>query len=156
MEQTQETAPEAEAQGLRTFGFVFKRGIIQRKLRKGIFEVAVLITVDRIKTAINHRVNLAIAWQRCGARLARGGDGFAREHVLDVLDLGGQVADFAAIKFFGRDFFRGTDADFRDLIDLIDGHQKNLVAHFDMTFFNANKKNDATIGIVVTVEDQGF
>jgi hypothetical protein len=70
--------------------------------------------------------------------------------------LGGQITDFAAIEFARLDFFGGADADFGDQIGLVGLHEKDRIPHFDRAVFDADKNDNAAIGIVVTIEDQGL
>ena len=58
MEQTQETATEAEAQGHRGLGLKGQGGVVQAELLQRLAEVAVAGTVGRVDACVDHGVCL--------------------------------------------------------------------------------------------------
>ena len=68
VQQTQEAAPEAKAQGDGGLRFIGEGGIVELQLFQGIPEVGILGAVHRIDTRKDHGVDLPVAGQRLGSR----------------------------------------------------------------------------------------
>ena len=95
VEQAQEAAPEAEAQGGAVLRLVGQGCVVELELFQGILQVGVPLAVSRVDAAEHHGLDLAIAGQGLGGGIVGQGDGVAHPGVLDRLDAGGQITDFA-------------------------------------------------------------
>ena len=91
------SAAEAEAQRVRGFGLAADRGVVETEFFERFFQVVVLVGVDRIDAAENHRLHFFEAAERFfGAGFTSVHDRVADFHVAHVSDAANDRADFAA------------------------------------------------------------
>ncbi len=94
VQQPEEPAAKAEAEGGRGLGLVGDAGVVEPELLQRLPQPLELVAVDRVQPAEHHGLGVAITLQgRCGA--GRLGDGLARAGLGHVLDAGDQVAHLA-------------------------------------------------------------
>ncbi len=117
MQQPEKTASETKTQGNGCLGLEGKGGVIQAKFAHALLEFLVIRSVDRVKSAENHRTNLLVAREHllgCGLGKGEGIPDFdlgyvanARYHVTDLpLDerfvrnrLGAELSKFLDLSF---------------------------------------------------------
>ena len=86
MQQTQEAAAEAEAQGDRALRLVLEARVVQAQLAEAVAQVLVLGGVGRVHAAEHDRLDGRKPGSGAGGRLAVVGDGVADPRVRDLLD----------------------------------------------------------------------
>ena len=77
-------------------------------------------------------------------------------NISDVLNLGGKPPDLPGIEGFRLHFGRGADTELGYLVFHPGLHEANRVPGLDAALEDAKQNDDTTIGIVITVENQGF
>ena len=155
VQQAQEPAPEAEAQGTGGLRFVHERGVVELQLVEGITQVRVVVAVHREEPGVDHRIGMPVPAQRLGGRAHVGRDGVADARLPDLLDSRDEVADLADADVAGLGRFRRDDADLEHLVDGSGGHHLDPVAMAELAIDHADVGDDATVGVVDGVEDQG-
>jgi hypothetical protein len=95
VQEPQEAAAEAEAQGEGVVLLVDEGGVVELELLDGHLELVVIGGVHRVDRGEDHRLDLAEAGQGRGAGPLRVGHRIADPHVGDGLDVGDDVADRA-------------------------------------------------------------
>ena len=154
VKQSQKAAAEAEAQCLRGFRHVFERRVIQLQLFKSHFQVVIVLALDRVEAAENHRKCLAVARQCFGGAALFGRDGIPYFAVGDILDAGCHVTDRAAGQNVaglreGREI-----ADFRHGVDLAGGHHADIRPRADFSILHADIGNGTLVGVENGVENE--
>ena len=157
MEQAQETAPEAEAQGGTGLLLVGQGGVVELEFFQSVLQVGVLGAVGGVDAAEDHGFYLAVAGQGLGGGVRRQGDGVAHPGILDRLDAGGQIADLAR-----RELGAGGQGGSAHVAHLHQGelgpggHHLNGIAGLDGALEHPDVDDDALVAVVDAVEDQGF
>ena len=95
VQQTEEAAPEAEAQRPRGLGLVGDGGVVEAQLLQGLPQVGEVVALDRVQPAEHHGLGILVALQGRGGRTPGVGDRLAAAGLADVLDAGDEVADLA-------------------------------------------------------------
>ncbi len=105
VQQAQEAATEAEAQGDRIFGLEVEGAVVQTQLFERFAQAPVFVTLHRIQSGEHHRLCGVESRQgfACGIFVVR--DGVADLGIGDSLDGREQEADFAGRKLIARDRF---------------------------------------------------
>ena len=154
VKQSQKAAAETEAQCLRGFRHVLERRIIQLQLFKSHFQVVIVLALDRVETAENHRECLAVARQCFAGAALFGRDGIPYLAVGDILDAGCHVADRAA----GEDVAglrEGREiADFRHGVDLAGGHHADIHPRTDLPILHTDIGDRTLVGVENGVENE--
>ncbi len=106
VEQAEEAAAEAEAEGDGGFRLEEEGGVVELELFERVAEQGVLVRVDGVDAGEDHGLDFFKAGEgvRGGARVF--GDGVADAGVGDVLDGGDEEADFAGGELFDFDGLR--------------------------------------------------
>ena len=86
VQQAEEPAAEAEAEGGARLGLVGHAGVVQLELLEGVAQVRELVAVDRVKAAEDHRLRVLVALERLRGRAASLGDRLADTCLADVFD----------------------------------------------------------------------
>ena len=95
VEQAEEAAAEAEAEGDGTFGLEEERRIVEAKFFEGFAQLGVLVGVDGVESGEDHGLDFFEAGQGFDGGIGVVGDGVADFGVGDVLDVGDDESDFA-------------------------------------------------------------
>ena len=156
VQQAEEAAPESEAQRRRGFGLVEERGVVQAQLLEGVAQLRVLVAFHRVEAGEDHRLELAEAGERLHRRPGRLGHGIAELRVAHLLDGGREEADLADAQFVHLDGLRREHADLFDVVLLPQRHQPDLHAPAEHAVNHADDDDDAAVGVVPGVEDQGL
>ena len=93
MEESEESAAEAEAQRRRGLGFVGQGGVIEFEFVEGVAQHRVVGAVDGEESGEHHRFGFPVAFERLGGRLRRRRHGVTDLRQAHVLDAGDEVAD---------------------------------------------------------------
>ena len=86
VQQAEEAAAEAEAQGDRRLRLKDECRVVDLHLLECILEVVVVGALDRIEATVDHRIDAAVARQRLAGRIVGIGDRIADAHVAHVLE----------------------------------------------------------------------
>ena len=154
MQEAQEAAAKAEAQGLGGLGLVAERGVVQGQAVERVAEVLVAVGVEREQAAEDHRLHLAVAGQRLGRRLPPAGQRVADSEPGDVLDPGDHVAHLPRAHSLRRSHLRHEEA---DLVDLGLGpglHGRDPLALAEGAVHEPDVRDHSAIGVELGVEDQ--
>ena len=155
VQEAQEAAAKAEAQGLGGLGLVAERRVVQGQAVERVTKVLVAVGVEREQAAEDHRLHLAVAGQRLGRRLPPAGQRVADSEPGDVLDPGDHVAHLARalIPCAGR--ICGTKNPM--LVDLGLGpglHARDPLALAEGAVHDPDVRDHPAIGVELGVEDQ--
>ena len=155
VQQTQETAAEAEAQrgaGLQLKG---QGGIVQLQFFQRVLQVGVLGTVGGVDAAEHHGLDLTVAGQcLCGGALCQR-DSIAYAGVLHRLDAGGQVAYLTGLQLGAGGQGGGTHVTHLHQRELCAGsHHADGVAGLHRALEHADVDDDALVAVIDAVEDQ--
>ena len=145
VQQSEEAAAKTETERSGRFRFPGQRPVVQPQAFERIAEHRVLLAVDRIEPSEDHRFDGSIARKllRGGVRCQR--DRVADLDVLDDLEAGGDVANFAGAKRCGRVQLGVEVADFEELGLLAVGHQPDAVAGCDASVDDLDIGDDAFV-----------
>ena len=99
VEQAEEAAAEAEAEGDGTFGLEEEGRIVQAKFFERFAQSRVLVGIDGVESGENHGLDFFEAGEGFDGGIGVVGDGVADFGVGDVLDVGDDEADFAGFEF---------------------------------------------------------
>ena len=154
VQQAEEPAAEAEAQRAGRLGFVGDRRVVELQLLQALAQVLEVVAVDRVQTAEHHRLRVAVAGQRLGRPVRRGGDGLADAGLGDVLDAGDQVADLAGAELGQRGRHRSASADLDDLVQRAGLHELQPAAAGQPAVHHPHRADHAAVLVELAVEDQ--
>ena len=154
MQQAEEAAAEAEAKRLRALRLVRERGVVELQFADGVAEVLVVVGVDREDAGEDHRLHFLEAGERLGIGVVRG-DGVADLRLDDVLDVAGDEADFADAEALDQLRLRREDPHLRHLVDAAGGEELHAHPLADLAVDDAHEADDAAIGVVPGVEEEG-
>ena len=154
VQQAQEAAAEAEAQGQRALGLVHEGRVVQLELLQRGAEFLELGSIDRIQAREDHRLHLLESRNRLGTRVVHMRDGVAHLHFHGRLDAGDDIAHVA-----GAHLARGVQleleiADFLGLVFLASIEELHLVSLPDAAVYHLEIGDDAAEGIEHRVEDE--
>ena len=154
VQHAQKSASEPEPQRLRGLRLILQRSVVELELFQRFAQIIVFGIIDRVQSAIDHRVHAAVSGKRLCRRAKGRGDGIADMHVRDVFDGSGDPAYLAAGQPFLLDFLRGADTDLQHFILPFSGHEADLVPHGHRSLLDAHERDDAAIRIIQRIEDE--
>ena len=156
MQQPEEAAAEAEAQRQGGLGFEGQRSVIDLQAFECVFQITVAGTVDRVHAAKDHLLRFFVAGQGLGGFAIRKRNGIADFCITDILHRGNQVAYIPALQHLLRQEHAGTEiTDFCDDKFSLCMQHVDAVAGFDLAVTHTNMHDNAAVGIVLGIEDQG-
>ena len=153
VQQAEEPAAEAEAQGTRRLGLVRERGVVEPELLERLAQLGVLVAVDGVETAEHHRLGLPVPRQRLtpgrgvGHRLTDPG-------LADVLDPRDQVADLARSESGDRAHPGAADTDLLGVVGPAGLEVEEPAARVQVAVEDPDRAHDAPVRVVDGVEDQ--
>ena len=157
VEHPQKAASEAEAQGHGGLRLKGQRRVVQLQLLQSVPQVGVFAAVLGVDAAIDHGLGGSIARQGLGRWVLHAGDGVAHPGVLHVFDGGGEPAHLSSGELAGGLHAQGPQiAAVQHLIRSAGGHHLHVHALFDGAVHHPEIDDDALIGVILAVEDQGF
>ena len=154
VEQAEEAAAEAEPERARRLGLVRDRRVVELQLLQALAQVLELVAVDRVETAEHHRLRIAVAGQRLGGAVRRGGDRLTGAGLGDVLDAGDEVADLAGAELGQRGRSRPAGPDLDDLVQRVGLHELQPAAVCQPAVHHPDRADDAAVLVELAVEDQ--
>src|SRR4051812_38433456 len=102
MQEAEEAAAKAKAEGVAAFGLEIKTGIVQGKLVEGVAQLGEVLAVGRIEAAIDHPLWLFVAGQGLSGVVAGDADRVADMHEAERLDVADDVTDLTGGERFAR------------------------------------------------------
>ena len=155
MQQPQESAAEAEAQRRRAFGLVMEAGIVQRQLAQAVAQMLVIGGIDREQATEHDRDGRLEAGQHLGRRAAFLGQRVADAAVRHGLDAGRDIAQLTRPEGGNLDALRVEHADTVHRMRGAGRHHADLGAMLQRAIDDAHQDDDAEIGVVPAVQQQG-
>ena len=157
MQEAQEAAAEAEAQGHGILLGIGHGGIVELELFQRVAQVAVLGAVGGIDAGEDHGLHRLVARQGLGGGVLGARDGVAHPGVGHGLDGGRQIADLAGPQCLGgHHALRLQRAHLDDAVDRAGAHHPDLHARAERAVEHAQVDDDAAVGVILAVEDQGL
>ena len=157
VEHAQEAAAEAEAQGHGGLGLEGQGGVVELELLQGVPEVGVLAAVLGVDAAVDHGLGGAVAGQGLLGGGLHAGDGVAHTGVLHVLDGGGEPAHLAGGQLGAGVHTQGAQiAAVQHLVGGAGGHHLHAHTLFQSALHDPEVDDDALVGVVLAVENQGL
>ena len=156
VQEPEEAAAEAEAEGGARLHLVGEAGVVEAELAHGGTQILELGGVDREKAAEHHRLHRLEAGQGGRRRPPVFGDGVADARVGDLLDGGVEEADLAGAELAD---FRHLGAEDADAVDVVGGaraHHLDGHAPLEHAVDDAHEHDDAEIGVVPAVDEEGL
>ncbi len=135
-------------------GLEAQRGVVELELVERVAQLGVAVGVDREEPAEDHRLDLAVAWQRLSGGIRARRQRVADAQLRDVLDAGDQVADLAGAERLGRGHLRREEADVVDLGTRLRRHRADRLALGEGAVDDADVGDDAAVLVELRVEDQ--
>ena len=156
VEQSEEPAAKAEAERDRRFGLEEERRVVETKLLERLAQLLIPMSLDRIQSGEDHRLERLEARIWLGRRTVGLGDRVTNLRIADDLDSTGEEADFARAQFVHQHRLRREDPDLIDLVILRRRHQSNLHVRLDHAVDHPNDDDDAAVRVVPGIEDERF
>ena len=110
--------------------------------------------IDREQAGIDHRLRVAIAFQRLSGRIRGGGDGVTDLGLADVLGSGDHVTDLTGSKCLGRHHVGADHADFYRIMGHADTHHVQFLTGTQFAVDHTDIGDDASVGVIDRIEDQ--
>ena len=155
MEHSQKAHTEPKAQRHRGFRFKAQRSIIELEFFQGVPQVRVFAAVLGIDAAVDHGLGGTIAGQRFCRRILHAGDSITYAGVPNIFDGSGEVAYLT-----GTQLPTGVQTDGQHMptlhhfVDCAAGHHFYIHAGADAALHDPHQDDDATVGVILGVEDQ--
>ncbi len=154
MQEPEEAAAEAEAEGRRGLHLVGEARIVEAELGDGGAQVLEIGGIDRKQAAEHHRLRRAKSRQRRCSRLAIVRDGVADARVGDLLDRGIDEADLARPELAGLAQLGREDADPLDLVGRVRAHHADALVLAQGAVDHAHEHHHAEISVVPAVDQK--
>ena len=116
VEQSEEAAAEAEAEGRGGFRLEGQRRVVELKALEGVAQVREVRAVDRVDAGEDHRIRVAVALERLGRAAHLAGDGVADAGLAHILHARDQVANLAGADALFRLRLGRDDAQLQELV----------------------------------------
>ena len=156
VEHSQKAAAETKAQGRRRFRFKGQRSIVKLELFQRIPQIRIFGTVLSINAAIHHSLGRAITGQRLRSRAVGLCDGITHPGVLHIFDGSGEIAHFSGGQGLTGPHAHGQQiTTFQHFIFSAGGHHLHLHTGGECTLHDPEIDNDAPVGVILAVKDQG-
>ena len=156
VQQAEEAAAEAEAEGDGAFRLEEEGGVVELEFFERVAKQGVLVGIDGVDAGEDHGLDFFKAGQGVGGGARVFGDGVADAGVRDVFDGGDEEADFAGGKLLDLDGLGSEDAHGLDVEDFAVPHEADPHAFAHAAVDDAGEDDDAAVGIEPGVEDEGL
>jgi len=156
MQQAQEAAAEAEAQGLGGLGLEAEGGVVELELFQRGLEVLVIVGFRGIEAAEHHGLHFLEAGHGLGGRIGRQGDGIAHAGIAQGLDAAAKEAHLTGVQFLHVRGLGREHAQAQHFIFLAGAHEAHHVAQFHPAVHHTEEHHHALVAVVPGVEDQGL
>ncbi len=156
VEQAEEAAAEAEAERGRTLHLEGEARVVEAQPAHGGPEVVEIRGIDREQAAEHDRLSRLEAGQGLSGGLAIVGDRVADARIGDILDLGRDEADLAGAEHLDIGHFGLEDADAVDLVVGAGSHGLDAGAFLEAAVDDPHQHDDAEVGVVPAVDQQGL
>ena len=153
MQQAQEAAAEAEAQGNGVFRLVEERRVVELELTESVPERLVFVGEHRIESGEDHRLDSLEAGQRRSRALGFN-NGIAHAGVGDPLNVGNDEADVTRGQLVQHHRFGSERAQLFDFVNFVVRAEANTRVPRDAAFHHAHQHHRAPVGVEPRVEDE--
>ena len=154
VEQAEEPAAEAEAQGGRGLGLVEERRVVQAQLLEGVAQLGVLVRIHRVEPGEHHGLDFLEAGQGLRRRPLVVGQGVADGHFRDLLDAGDHESDLARGERFDGHGLGREDAQMLDFVGPAGGHQADLHLRLQLAVDDVDQDDHAAVLVEPGVEHE--
>ena len=155
VEETEEPAPEAEAQRAGRLGLVRDARIVQAEPLERFPKVRVVVAVDGIEAAEDHRLGVLIALERL-AWPRRLGDGLTTAGFADVLDARDQISDLTGFEHRHGRGHRSAVADLVGFVHRVRLQEPQAGTGRQPAVHDPHRADDPAVLIEVRIEDEGL
>ena len=156
MEQAQETATKTEPQRGGRFRLEEERGVVETQFVERVAQLRVLVTFHWVQPREHHRLHFLEACERLGRWPGRLGNRIADLRIAHALDSGDHKPHFPDAQRVDHDRFWRENADLLHVVVSALRHQTNLRLRPHLAVDNPDEDDDAAIGIVPGIEDEGL
>ena len=157
VEHAQKAAAEPKAQGNGGLGFEGQGGVVELELIQGIPQIRIFGAVLGVDAAEDHGLGRPIAGEGGCRGTVGAGDGVTHLSVLYVLDRGGEPAHLTGGELLAGVHAQGAEIPaVQHLIAGTGGHHFDPHALFQRALHHPEIDDDAQIGVILAVKDQGF
>ena len=156
VEQAEEAAAEAEAEGGRGLHLVGEAGVVEAQLAHGGAQFLELGGVDREKAAEDDGLRRLEARQRVRGRALVLGDRVADARVGHFLDRAGEEAELARAELVDGEHLWREDAGALDEVFCVGLHHADGLALLQAPVDDAHQHDDAEIGVVPAIDQHGL
>ena len=154
MQQAQETAAEAEAQGSRGLGLEVQGSVLQLQLVQGVLQIVVVVVLHRVEAAEHHGLGRPVAGQGEGRGVQSVGHRVAHLGVADVLDGRGEKAHLAGVQLFHGLGLGREHAHFGHVHHLAAAHHLHLGAAADHAVPHPDVGQGPLVAVEMGIEDK--
>ena len=155
MQQTQEAAAEAKAQGNGAFHFVAHGSVVELQLFQGIPQILVLGAVGGVNAGEHHGLHRPVTRQRLRSGIFHRGDGIAHLGIGNGFDGSGDVAHFSGSQGIqGAQSCGSHGTHLHHLINRAGGHHFNIHAGLDGALLDPGVDDDTPVRIILAVKNQ--
>ena len=145
VQQPEETASESEAQRLRDFRFVVKRGVVEVQLLERVAQGFVLVRLDRIQAGEHLRLDFFETRQGLAGRLIGVRERVAHLRRAQFLDAGDDESNFAGRQFVPDLSLRREDSDLLAQMRIAGAHQSDFLFRPQASIDNPHQHDDAHV-----------
>ena len=153
VEQSEEAAAEAEAEGRGGLGLEGQRGVVELEALESVAQVREVGAIDRVDAREDHRVRVAVALESLGRAAHLAGDGIADTGLPHVLHARDQVADLASTDALFRLRLGRDDAQLQELVGGARRHHAHALTGRQNAVDDTHVGDDAAVRVVHGVEN---
>ena len=102
MQQAEKSTTKSKSEGIASFRFKLKTGIIDGQFLQCIAEFLKIFSVRRVESAVDHPFRCLISGQRLSGCITRNANRVANMNVSKLLDIADQISNLPGLKFFSR------------------------------------------------------
>ena len=155
VQQSQEADAETKSQGGRGLGLVDQGCVVELQLVEGVAQLRIVLGIDWEEPRVHHGLGMLVPAEILLGGLSGIGDGVADSGLTDILNASDEVTDLADGQSVSWHHLRGDDADFEHLVGCPGTHHEDLLAVTQSAIDDADIGDDAAVGVVDRVEDEG-
>ena len=102
VQQAEKSTTKSKSEGIASFRFKLKTGIIDGQFLQCIAEFLKIFSVRRVESAVDHPFRCLISGQRLSGCITRNANRVANMNVSKLLDIADQISNLPGLKFFSR------------------------------------------------------
>ncbi len=153
VEQSEEAAAKAEAEGCGGFGLEGQRRVVELEALEGVAQVREVRSVDWVDAGEDHRVRVAVALEGLGCAAHLAGDGVADAGLTNVLHARDQVADLSGADALFRLRLGRDDAQLQEFVGGARRHHAHALTGRQNAVDDTHVGDDAAVRVVHGVKN---